>query len=357
MKVLYIMYIEENDFNSGSSARPQRMFKAFREAGHDVEVISGSIKYNSKKRKKDIISLIKRIKSGEKFDLCYVEPPSGLINRFNNFYEFNLWKQIKKSKIPMGIFYRDIYWKFYKDFDFNSIKYKLISILCSIELKKILRYFNIIFIPTLAMSKYLPKAKYVELPSACEEGIEIKKENTEIPTFIYVGGATYRYGTDLMLNSFKKVNETVKVNLNLICRPSEMPIIDEFLKTGTYPWLNIFHLSGKELNEIYNKSDYAIIPLRNIEYHSFCMPVKLFEYVSYEKPILTTCCKYIAEFVRNYDIGEIVEDNEEDMTKGILKLINGDYQKYKENLKYCKEKNMFSERVKTIINALIGENE
>ena len=41
MTILYITFIDFGEFKSGSSVRPQKMYDAFRQLGHEVKLLEG----------------------------------------------------------------------------------------------------------------------------------------------------------------------------------------------------------------------------------------------------------------------------------------------------------------------------
>ncbi len=43
MLILYITYVDINSGTSGSSVRPQKMYRAFLDAGHEVKLLSGAL--------------------------------------------------------------------------------------------------------------------------------------------------------------------------------------------------------------------------------------------------------------------------------------------------------------------------
>ena len=42
MLILYITYVDINSGTSGSSVRPQKMYRALLDAGHEVKLLSGA---------------------------------------------------------------------------------------------------------------------------------------------------------------------------------------------------------------------------------------------------------------------------------------------------------------------------
>jgi len=81
------------------------------------------------------------------------------------------------------------------------------------------------------------------------------------------------------------------------------------------------------------------------------VPVKLFEYVSHLKPIISTNCDEMAQIVRENNVGLVVDDNPEQLIEGISKLLNDNdqFQEYKKNCKLMRENNTWNKRVETIM--------
>src|SRR5699024_1878719 len=106
--------------NSGSSVRPNKMIEAFQNIGYKVEIIMG----DGKKKKK--------IKKREKYDFLYSESSNlpTLLTETHHFprypfLDFRFFRFCKKHNIKIGLFYRDVHWKF-DHFKKGKSKYKLI---------------------------------------------------------------------------------------------------------------------------------------------------------------------------------------------------------------------------------------
>jgi len=224
------------------------------------------------------------------------------------------------------------------------------------------KYINILFLPSLQMNEYVnfPKDRVIPLPS----GGDIKEDNYENNTSnileaIYVGSLHDTAGTELILESFNKINtEFTRVNLTFVCREKEF--IEKKNKFNLYKeknWLKIKHLKINELDSDYLKSDFAVIPyLQNI-YNNFAMPVKLFEYFSYGLPILSTKCIEIARFIEKSEIGITANDNVNEFVMGIEKMIKAINMKLfnrNEIQKKFKKHHTWLNRVETINQSLIN---
>lgn len=110
---------------------------------------------------------------------------------------------------------------------------------------------------------------------------------------------------------------TQNIKLIVCCRQNEWEKVkNEYLK-----YLNdkieIVHASGKELEEYYQQADICSLLFQKHEYRDIAMPMKLFEYISNRKPIISTKGTAAGEFIEKNNVGWEVEYSE----KSILELL------------------------------------
>ena len=108
VKVLYLTYVDlASPAKSGSALRPQKMLEALREISGELRVVDG--KQNDYHARKNACAKVRTWLRDWTPDLCYIEPPSGPL-----FFECDraLLRLIHRKRIPIGIFYRDAYWRF-----------------------------------------------------------------------------------------------------------------------------------------------------------------------------------------------------------------------------------------------------
>lgn len=354
MRVLYINFVDFNFTSTGSSVRPKKIYQALLSCGHEVDMITGYYTRKNIQGRKDAIRK-QILKLGQyHYDFCYIEPPSGIINRFYNKCDYSLIKEISKKCIPIGVFYRDIYWKFHKYFKIKGIKAFLIKTMMIRDLNFLKKYCDIFFIPSDEMGRYLSVNCKIALPPACEI-LNVKTINIQ-NAIIYVGGTSFAYGTDILLEAMKIVNTRRSVILNLVCRKDEIGIINSFIEKekGLPQWLKVIHVSGEELENVYAKSDFAIYSSRKSPYYDFCMPIKIFEYISYLKPILTTNCKEIEKLVISNELGIVKSDDPFDLAEGVIELYENGLNKYIPNLLKYRERNKWSDRIDKISGNLLN---
>lgn len=341
MKILYITFVDFENATSGSSVRPKKIYDAFLKEGHEVKLLTG-LQNRKLERWKRCIKFFKEIRK-EKYDLCYIEPPSGPIF---NFCDHLLMIYISKFKnIPMGLFYRDAYWKFAEWYKLGKAKALIINTMHKFDLQIIKRTCKRVYFPSKMMADLFDLKDKDVLPPGCEK-IDVSKSDIKDIEIIYVGGMSEEYGGKLLLEALDKVNEKRNINLHLVCRKEEADKLDSYRGKD---WLKVYHVSGKALEEVYSKANIAIIPRKIDLYMNFSMPVKLLEYVSFELPIISTNCTEVANFINSNNIGIICDDNASSIANVLIDLSEDDIKTFNTNVIKTKQENTWEKRVEKII--------
>ena len=360
MTALYITYIDFDDSTSGSVVRPQKMLDAFREAGLDVKLLSGTLRFRSlkemlktSKSRKLKIAEINRWLNENRPDFCYIEPNSTLIM---TKADIKLLKRLNKMKIPTAFFVRDFHYKF-KQFNhtgnfLNKLKTMWIKILGR-RTEKLISCVDITYFPSVQSFPYFNYKDMRALPPAGENLLTPKTGFSK--TCIYVGGLQSHYGFDLLINSFKILNCDPKnvFNLILVCRKDEFNTYGSDL--SSIPWLEIHHASGKELAPLYKKSDLALIPRGNNPYNDFAISVKLFEYASYGLPIVTIKKTAMGDIIEQNQIGLVTDLSAEQFSSAIKKILDDHdfYEKFRKNtMDFLLSKNLWIHRADQVIKNL-----
>lgn len=325
-RVLLDTFIDFGEMKSGSSVRPQRMYNAFKELGYDVSLLEG-LQNRKSERWHRVYKKYKEIKNNLP-DFCYVEPPSG---PFFNLCDHLFLLYLHRKKVPIGLFYRDAYWLFADWWQVKGLKKFFLKMMHRFDLLIIRKTCKVVFFPSQTMADLFKlKNKSVLPPAGMDFVVPQHKNNRRA---LYIGGCSKVYGTDTMLKAFSILNDErhENINLTICCREKEMKNFFDDYKNAE--WLNVVHLSGDDaLMSLYLESDIALYPSRRDFYMDFCMPVKLFEYLSRALPVCTTDCKETAKFVSMNKFGVVSKDNPESFADAVSSLINDD-----EKLRDCRE--------------------
>jgi glycosyltransferase involved in cell wall biosynthesis len=335
MKLLYITYIDTQDTHgSGSSVRALKMLEAFTACGCEIMLLDGWNRKNLiAKRDARVKAMLERLET-EVPDACYVEVPAGPLFCWRDIV---LLKKIKERGIPLSIFYGDAYWRFPA---FSGIGNKRKRRTLPKWFKDIVIYWmqrydwsvyrNVstrLYFPSASMAAHFDfPSKRVSFPGTNL----LSDEHNAAPddgapfTGIYVGGASVRYGTPLLLEAFKRVNaKGIPVRLILVCPEEHWQALPAGIRTfESSPWLDRQVAAGDAaLMPLYKQAHFACLPLRRNIYNDFAMSIKLFEYLSYHKPILSTSCKEMASFIEQNGVGLVSEDAADAYAKALEYLV------------------------------------
>jgi glycosyltransferase involved in cell wall biosynthesis len=110
----------------------------------------------------------------------------------------------------------------------------------------------------------------------------------------------------------------VDVSLVVVCRPGQEP-------PAPYPeWLEVKRAEGAEIAALLPGVLATVIPRPRNAYNDLALPIKLFDYLAYGRPLLVTDCTAQAAVVRAADAGQVVGDDVEALADGIATVASGD---------------------------------
>lgn len=333
------------DYNGVSAPmiRPRKMIQGFLDIGYEVDVVEGI----GSERKEKIKNIKARIESGIEYDFMYAESstmPNLLTEQHHlpthPFLDFSFFHFLKNKNIKIGLFYRDIYWKF------DSYKSPLpawksfLAIQCyKYELKKYEQLLNKFYLPSWGTYDYLKSTKFDTivdvLPPGCENPKRIDEVN-EIRDFklkplniFYVGGLGEQYQIYEILKAVKGI---VNCNLTICCRK------EEWEGEKNKEWylasnIQVIHKKSAELVEYYKQSDICSLLFKNNILRTMAIPYKAFEYLTYAKPVLVTCNTAIGAFVAENDIGWSLEYDAPIIRNKILDILDNPNQLHEKKCK------------------------
>lgn len=359
MNIIYHTPFELSSSSAtGSGIRPIKMLNAFKKVGADVTIVAGT----AKERARIIERINHNLINGMKYDFCYSESPSlpTLLtekHRFplHPFLDFNFFKNLKLYNVPIGLFYRDIYWKF-NDYsnDWSYLKNKIANFFYRYDLKKYSQLIDIIYLPSIEMGQYIPyisRDKFRELPPGCDISYDedplLDRSNTSKLNLFYVGGISSHYQ---MHELFKGISLS-DCKLQVCNRINEW----DRVKNEYLPYchnIEVVHKSGKDLKELYLNADIACLFVKPDQYRTFAVPIKLYEYLGEGKPIIASKGTLVGKFVEENNIGWAIEYTSGALVD-LLKNLQSEPEKVKSaqlRVKALAEKNTWDARVKTVIN-------
>ncbi len=319
----YPQPIAENP-SAGSALRPYQMLQAFRDIGYEVDAVIG---YGAQ-RKEKIRKVSENIKNGVQYDFMYCEnvnTPMLLTDKDHiprhPFMDFRFFKLCRRYHIPIGLFYRDVYWKFpLFSKTVSWLKRAILIPLYTYDLTQYRKWLNVLYLPTFRMQQYVMQNFYSrELPPGGvlrPESYECRRNRSvgENLKVFYVGSTSELYDNKKL---FQAVQETPGVHLTVCTHQKQWEQCQSDYAPYMCDRITIVHHSGEALRAHYENTDVAAYCLNHDEYLDMAMPIKVFEAISYGTPLVATSIHSIAQLIRKNDVGWVTETS----VDGIKKIL------------------------------------
>lgn len=328
-----IVHIPYKLIENGMAApmlRPIRMIEGFKAIGYQVTVVEGTVA----ERKEQIKKIKKLINANNKYDFMYAESSTipTLLTEKNHLplhplVDFNFFHFVKRKHIPIGLFYRDIYWKFdsYKQGvpfwkSFLGIQFYKYDMW---QYKKLL---NCFYIPNYRVLNYLKEYHFdniaQELPPGCDNLKNDSNDNCVLENVLnvfYVGGLGEQYQIEELM---KAVQNEPKIILTICCREVEWEREKNNLGSYLSDNIHIIHKKNTELVEYYKNADVCSLLFKEDVYRKMAMPYKAFEYLANLKPVLATKGTAIGDFIEKFNIGWVIDYDANEIKKVLHSLLN-----------------------------------
>lgn len=363
--IFYLPYQLDATAARARMVRPRKMIKAFKDIGYEVFEITGY----AAERKKKIAELKKMIDSGAKFDFMYSEASTmpTLLTEPNHlpthpFFDFEFFKYLNRNGIKIGLFYPDVYWK-YDSYGKNlSYPKRLVAIKnYKYDIKQYEKTLSRFYVPSFGVSDCIASKKLSaiaeELPPGADEVMTTPKDydnrnfSKDPFTVFYVGGIGAHYQFDELIRA---INMTENCRLVLCCREAEWdqsPLNGSEMITEK---IQVIHKSGKDLIPYFQMADLASLVFFPSEYIDIAKPVKAFEYLGNELPVLATEGTAIGEFVEENNIGWTVEYDASAIAEKLNTIIAEPHliEKLHGSIAKAKEKNTWRARARQVCEGL-----
>lgn len=352
-------YINPNG-KSGSQVRPMKMKEAFESIGYEVDFIMGY----GKERKRKIREVKSNIKKGIRYEFCYSESSTmpTLLTERNHFprfptLDFGFIKFCRKNDIKIGLFYRDVFWKFEQYKKAVPWYQKIVTIpFYKYDLHMYNKLLDVLYLPSDKMKKYVKECKTLlikylppgsDYNSDCVEKRKeyfCKRDKKDIHIF-YVGGVSGIYD---IIDFLKSAQNKEYLWITICCKKEEWMKEKERYQPYLTERIKVVHAFGKELEQYYAEADICscYFDTERHAYMKMATPIKLLEYMSHVTPVLATQGSNAAEFIERYGIGWETAYSETGFTEWIEELYEHQEVIVQKHIKAveCLEKNTWAAR-------------
>ncbi|CAN5825254.1 hypothetical protein BH20CHL8_BH20CHL8_06370 [soil metagenome] len=159
-------------------------------------------------------------------------------------------------------------------------------------------------------------AGIVLLPPGSPPPAEVPRE-PDADQVLYVGDARWpAQGVDRLIEAVGRARAGgAAVDLTVVSGPGQEP-------PRPHPaWLRVRRAEGARIHRLLPRVVATVIPRPRGPYNDLALPIKLFEYLAYGRPMLVTDCIEQARVVRDADCGLVVGDSVEELAAGITRVV------------------------------------
>jgi glycosyltransferase involved in cell wall biosynthesis len=313
---------------SASGIRPVRMLKAFQSLGCNVDLVTGY----TRERKQKILDIKQKIRKGVVYDFVYSESstmPTILADPghmpSHPFLDWQFFSFCNRKNIPIGLFYRDIYWLFENyGVDLNNLKRLGAKIAYRFDLWIYKRTLSKLYLPSQEMGSYIPTVDpkiFRALPPGhnSPDIVDVRASQEGRIKLFYVGGMSNHYQLHKL---FSVVRDLSWVEL-IVCTREDEWLAERISYPSLTKNIKVVHKIGEEMEELLRQADIAVLFVKPHEYWTFASPVKLYEYLGHLKPILASEGTLSGSFVKNQGVGWTIPYDEQAL-KSLLEQLSSD---------------------------------
>lgn len=345
--------------SSASRQRPNKMLAAFTENEYLVHRITG----NPYQRTLGYRDLRRRLAGGQRVDFVYSENSTqpnllatSLTHGLAPLLEARIINFCRRSRVPFGQFYRDVYWRFAESqASVPRPRRILMQISYRADLQVLRASHAHLFLPSLPMASIVPFDE--DRCSALPPGAPV--HDSPSPTgleLLYVGGIGAGYALDEGLRALQTVEQA---QLTMVVRPQEWEAHRERYAPLLTERVQIVHAGSEELQELYDRASACLLLVAPDGYRRFAVPLKLFEYLGYGKPILASEGTLAGDLVETMGSGFTVPNRHEDIAALLQRLAEDPVllERAAERARAARLENTWAMRARTVAEVLTGRRD
>jgi glycosyltransferase involved in cell wall biosynthesis len=219
--------------------------------------------------------------------------------------------------IPIVTYVRDAYQLFPELYPRDSLKRRLAAAAFLPAMRALRAVSSHVAFPTagLAEAVFGPGANAPLLPPGAPEPVEVPRRPSA-NRILYVGDARLTaQGADRLLEAVEIARARgVEVELDVVSRPGQEP------RPPHAPWLRVHRAEGPDIHALLPDVVATAIPRPRTRYNDLALPITLFDYLSYGRPLLVTDCREQARVVADADAGLVTPDDPPAIADGIARF-------------------------------------
>lgn len=307
---------------TGSAIRPFRMLRAFAEVGYEVLEVTG----RHRERAAAAARARRALESGY-VEFCYSELATSpiamterLSERVDPSIDFDLFAACRSAGVPVGAFYRDVYWRFPGFLRPNrTLPHRaLMRFHYERDLRRLSETVDLLFLPSMRMGERIPRIppeRFRELPPGAPlapigggSGVEL----------FYVGALGDFYD---LRECVAAVAATEGASMTLCVPEDQWASLGDAYRPLMNERIRVVHGRGADLEPCFERATVGVLAMKPIDYRSFAAPIKFFEYIGRGLPVLASPGTHVGDVVEREGIGWVPEYSREAIAQTLRALV------------------------------------
>ena len=256
--------------------------------------------------------------------------------------------------IPVVTYIRDAYQLFPEYYPRDTLKRRLAAAAFRPALRAMDAASSSLAFPTAGLASAVlgPDANAVLLPPGAPPPVDVPASPTA-KRILYVGDAVLpTQGWDRLVSAVEIARRAgAEVELDVVSRPGQGP-------SQPHPsWLRVHRAEGHTIHALLGDVLATVIPRPRNRYNDLALPIKLFDYLSYGRPLLVTDCVEQAGLVSRADAGIVTRDDPSAIADGIVRLASAPPEqiaRWSSNAAEAARAASWEDRARTIVSLLAG---
>ncbi|MGA4506762.1 glycosyltransferase [Propionibacteriaceae bacterium G1746] len=322
--IYHVPYALQFSNPTGGGVRPVKMLRAFEEQ-YDVAVVAG----DAAQRREAIGQVMHDIRAGRRFEFCYSESstmPTALTESHHlpthPLLDFSFFHQLRGHHVPVGLFYRDIHWRFPMYKAGTTLPKRLgAKLFYNVDLAAYGRTLDHLFLPSTEMAAYVPLPRQVPvsaLPPGHEGGAPDPEPTPAPVRLFYVGGTKQNYR---MHEFMAGVHAVPPVQFTLCTRPDEWANSRADYAEWLDDSITVVHENGPGTAKYFAAANIGVVATEPQEYWNFAAPLKVYEYLGHGLPMIASEGSLAGRFVAENGVGWTVPYRREAFAELLRELV------------------------------------
>lgn len=254
--------------------------------------------------------------------------------------------------IPVLTFIRDAYQLFPEYYSRSSLRRHLAAALFRPAIRALAAVSTRLAFPSAGLAEAVgaDPARILRLPPGSPATVDVPvSEGANRLLFVGNGRDAIQGGPNLLRAVELARTSGTPVELTIVSRPGEEP-------PGPHPaWLRVVRAQGDEIVALLPNVIATVIPRPRSPYNDLALPIKLYDYLAFGRPLLVTDCIEQARVVRDADAGLVVHDGPDALAEGMRRLVDAGPEgrrRWSENAARAATAESWSARADAIVDAL-----